>query len=1144
MFRQTLAASVLAVLVHASVFAAEEAPFSTDAIPPIEQQQRIDRIAGAAPGGRVVDNLVATPWAVEGNTANVKAGLSCTTVGDVNADGYSDVVVTWDGVTSGTGIARLYLGGAGGLSSSPVWSRTNFILGPKAAPAGDVNGDGYGDFMVGWADIGGVGAGQVNVYYGSFSGVPTGPFTRSSTGGSVGWSFNTAGDINGDGYDDIVIGCPRWSCGATDNGLFELYYGGPTGIIQTNSVSYCQNLGANAHFGYSVCGAGDINADGYDDVVVGAPDYAITSGPFAPKGGYVAVYLGSAGGLGSTFTLPAIRMSSSQIGCRYGAVVAPAGDFNADGYADIVVSAPNFGASGYDEVGDVLIYAGNSSPSGSLSVLWAGYEFQPYGHFGGTLAPAGDVNGDGYSDVAIGAPDYDGTFTDGGYAWILYGRIGGAPMNAQTIWGGMTSEHFSSAIGTAGDVDGDGFSDLIIGSYGWANPEFQEGRAVLYRGRADAPQLTPQFTSLGNEWFENVGWSVAAAGDVNGDGYGDAIVGAWLYDGPSAYDIGRASIYMGGPTGLSPSPSPDLLGDEWGAAFGFNVARAGDVNGDGYEDVIVGQPYGWPPRAKIFPGGYLGVSSTPIWTGTGAPGSVYGVTVAGAGDVNGDGYADVLVGAPLDDTFGNDTGRAYLYLGGPGGPSTTPARTFHGSQSGEQYGNSVCGAGDLNGDGRSDIAIGAPLYDSGSETDAGRVEVYFGTSVNVETLPHHSFVYFQSMHGGAKVVGVGDVNGDGYADLGVSAPAFIFNYLNQGLVYVYAGGPSGLGINPIWGIVGPEPEGQFGTSFDTAGDVNGDGNSDILVGSFMLGGTSDNGGVYLYTEVGSSTPAWQKYGDSAGDWFGFSIAGAGDVNGDGFSDVLVGAAAAEANGYQDAGKAFVYLSNLTVSDDGMDRILRIRRADDSAPVAPLGFSPTNQVRVGTLARSASGPGKLTAEFRLEPKGGGATTVATFGPLPTTTGPGGASVALHGLTPTLLAGKRYSVKARVRSRSPFFPSGPWLTPVLDGRAMMDFRTHGATLDAPVANGEGALDFAAPFPNPSRGEAMLAFTLPAAGKAKLTIHDVAGREIVRLADREFRAGPHRMTWSGVDERGQMAPAGIYFAKLTTPDGERVQRVVRMR
>src|SRR6185503_16003437 len=192
--------------------------------------------------------------------------------------------------------------------------------------------------------------------------------------------------------------------------------------------------------------------------------------------------------------------------------------------------------------------------------------------------------------------------------------------------------------------------------------------------------------------------------------------------------------------------------------------------------------------------------------------------VSTAGDVNGDGYSDVMVGAPNDDTYGNDSGRAYLYLGGPGGPSATPTRTFHGTQDGELFGEALAGGGDINGDGFSDIVISAPVYASPTPA-SGRIAIYYGNSVDVGAVPQD----VQSSNGiqfGTRLAMMPDANGDGYADVAVSAPLFSIFYTHNGAAVIYPGAASGLNTSASVGVVfGNENEGQLGWSLANGGDV-------------------------------------------------------------------------------------------------------------------------------------------------------------------------------------------------------------------------------------------------------------------------------------------------------------------------------------
>ena len=185
---------------------------------------------------------------------------------------------------------------------------------------------------------------------------------------------------------------------------------------------------------------------------------------------------------------------------------------------------------------------------------------------------------------------------------------------------------------------------------------------------------TPAATTLtGEEQDSYFGESVATAGDVNGDGYADVVIGAWGY----ASQTGRAYVYLGGASGLATPAATTLTGVAAGDHFGYSVAPAGDVNGDGYADVVIGaRGYNSNTgRAYVYLGGASGLAATAATTLTGDGRRTTRHSVAPAGDVNGDGYADLVVGAIGYSSF---TGRAYVYLGGAGGLATTAATTWTG----------------------------------------------------------------------------------------------------------------------------------------------------------------------------------------------------------------------------------------------------------------------------------------------------------------------------------------------------------------------------------------------------------------------------------------------------------------------------------
>jgi hypothetical protein len=251
----------------------------------------------------------------------------------------------------------------------------------------------------------------------------------------------------------------------------------------------------------------------------------------------------------------------------------------------------------------------------------------------------------------------------------------------------------------------------------------------------------PTGTAEGDQPEAALGRSVSSAGDVNGDGYSDVIVGASKFTNGETNE-GRAFVYHGSGAGLSPSAAWTAESNVANAQFGFAVSNAGDVNGDGYSDVIVGayQFHNGDTWRDVLEGAAfawhgsatgLGAAGTPAnaaWLADGGQvGAQFGYALSTAGDVNGDGYSDVIVGAPAYNNGPENEGRVLVYHGFGGGLSVTARWTAEGDQAGAQFGRSVAAAGDISGDGFADVIVGAPLYDEGSTvTDVGLARVYHG----------------------------------------------------------------------------------------------------------------------------------------------------------------------------------------------------------------------------------------------------------------------------------------------------------------------------------------------------------------------------------------------------------------------------------
>jgi hypothetical protein len=353
------------------------------------------------------------------------------------------------------------------------------------------------------------------------------------------------------------------------------------------------------------------------------------------------------------------------------------------------------------------------------------------------------VNGDGYGDVIVGAFLYDNGETDEGQAFVYHGSASGLSTTPDwTAESDQINAQFGACVSSAGDVNGDGYGDVIVGALYYDNGETDEGRAFVYHGSASGLSTTPDWTAESDQAGAHLGFAVSSAGDVNGDGYDDVIAGAFNYDNGEANE-GGAFVYHGSALGLSATPAWTAESDQAGADFGYSVSSAGDVNGDGYGDVIVGaflydNGEANEGRAFVYHGSALGLSATPAWmVESDQVGANFGRFVSDAGDVNGDGYGDVIVGAFLYDNPESNEGRAYVYHGNGFGLSTTPAWTAESDQASGNFGYSVSSAGDVNGDGWSDVIVGAYGYDNG-ESNEGRAYVYLGNDGTIPVMVQNS----------------------------------------------------------------------------------------------------------------------------------------------------------------------------------------------------------------------------------------------------------------------------------------------------------------------------------------------------------------------------------------------------------------------
>jgi len=935
----------------------------------------------------------------DANQANAFFGTSVASAGDVNGDGYSDVIIGAndfdDGANVDEGRAFVYHGSAAGLSATPNSTpddanQAGASFGISVSGAGDVNGDGYSDVIIGssqYNDGGNSNEGRAFVYHGSAAGLAASPNNTpddaDQTGAYFGWSVACAGDVNGDGFSDVIIGAWQYDDVAiTNEGRAFVYHGSAAGLSATPNSTPDDANQANAAFGFSVASAGDVNGDGFSDVIIGA--YLYDDGANGNEG-LAFVYHGSAAGLSATPN--STPDDANQVSAGFGWSVASAGDVNGDGYSDVIIGAWQYDDGANLNEGGAFVYHGSAAGLSATPNNTPDDADQGGATFGNEVACAGDVNGDGYSDVIIGAPNYDdGANTGEGRAFVYYGSAAGlsATPNSTPDDANQANSSFGNCVASAGDVNGDGYSDVIIGSYFFDDgANTNEGRVFVYHGSAAGLSFSPNSTpDDANQVSAYFGWSVSSAGDVNSDGFSDVIIGAYSFDDGVFTGEGNAFVYHGSAAGLPATPNSILNdADQNGSQFGRSVACAGDVNGDGYSDVIIGASFydgnfvneGW---AFVYHGSAAGLSATPNSTPDDADqlNAVFGESVASAGDVNGDGYSDVVIGAYLfDDGANTDEGRAFIYHGSAGGLSASPSSTpDDANQASANFGRSVAGAGDVNGDGYSDVIIGAPEYD-GTFSGEGQAFVYHGSAAGLSATPDSrpDDADQANANFGFSVAGAGDVNGDGYSDVIIGAYLYD-DGLNpdEGWAFVYHGSATGLSAMPNSTLDDANQAiARFGRSVAGAGDVNGDGYSDVIVGAYLYddGIATDEGRAFMYhgsaAGLSASPNNTPEDANQANAYFGASVASAGDVNGDGYSDVIIGAYTFDDGPTVDEGRAFLYNGNDSTSNKRNN--LRLYNTNLTTPINSTNFINGN-FGAGLFARSflGRGKGKLVWETRI------------------------------------------------------------------------------------------------------------------------------------------------------------------------------------
>ena len=436
---------------------------------------------------------------------------------------------------------------------------------------------------------------------------PAASFLGTHYAERVGYHLHTAGDVNGDGYDDFLIGTFHNHAKGTNTGAAYLILGRKEADWDFNyslKSADARFIGGAAYdaAGYCLGGGGDINGDGYDDFLIGAPagDEQVISNP-----GHVYIIFGKPEPYWNyNYVLPSqadVSFDGEKQHDLAGLSVAIIGDINGDGYDDFICGAPYSDYYRKDSGKAYLIMGKPTGWSKKINLQDADASFYGTSYnetVGYSVDGVGDVNGDGVPDFAIGARKK-------GKVYIFFGRKNVdwgkncAVTRADVVF---SAEQYESWVGwrvsRAGDINADGFDDILIGAPFYNKNGDKRGKVYLIFGRSNGwfeNLRNADASFLGEAENDQAGWDVQEAGDTNGDGYDDFLIGAW-YNDSNGEDSGKMYLIKGKPLDWKQNFSLKnvqdyFIGEHTIDYAGFSVSRAGDVNGDGWDDIITSSTY-------------------------------------------------------------------------------------------------------------------------------------------------------------------------------------------------------------------------------------------------------------------------------------------------------------------------------------------------------------------------------------------------------------------------------------------------------------------------------------------------------------------------------------------------------------------------
>ena len=806
--------------------------------------------------------------------------------GDFDADGDTDIAFSSYGFATGGNEGRVYMFYNDETGIFPTLANANVRIDGDTdsrlgatLTSGDVNADGRTDLIVGgWGYSSSTGRAYVFYNDGSYPStaatadvIMTGDATSDIFGNTL-----VTYDTTGDGKEDIMVGAEGHS---TNTGRIYFYETKVNfswkpqsqvgrNIRINNNLSGEEQImtgewGASNTFGSAVA-LGDMNADGRLDLIASAPAYNSSMG---------RVYIFySDTRLTPSASGAEMVIAGGATGDLFGSALA-VGDYNTDGKSDLAVGAPGYSSS----TGRAYIFYGDGNIPPSVATADITITGNAAGDIFGTALAAGDVNNSGDTDLIVGAPDY---LTTQGRVYVFY-NDGSIPTTAGTadvtITGNASSDAFGAAL-VSKDFSTDGKVDIAVGAYGYST---STGRVYVFNGDGSIPTTaaTADTTITGNTTGDRFG-DVLAGGDVNKDGKGDIVVGAYAYSSST----GRAYIFYGDGSIPTTAATADvtITGDATGDSFGKSLS-VGDVNTDSFPDLMVGAT-GYSSstgRAYIFynDGSLPTTAATADAMLSGETTSTnYGASI-GIGDFNADGKADVLVGASIYAVNTFNVGRIYLY--------TFNDNVITGGASGDCFGKWLSN-GDLNADGKLDLVVSASCYAS----SAGRVYVYYADGIFGTTAATADLTITGASGDDAfgTYHATGDFNYDGKTDLIVSSPGYSSgDQTGRAYIFYNDGSIPTTAASADVTITGDASGDAFGTALH-AGDFNSDNRVDVLVGAPAY--SSSTGRAYIFYNDGS-IPTTAATADvtitgNAGDFFASAFA-SGDFNTDGRVDLAISA---------------------------------------------------------------------------------------------------------------------------------------------------------------------------------------------------------------------------------------------------------------